>query len=123
MLIRSTINIGYFSDQCTVSGHPAQMCRPEAMEWIDRLARTIPGASEVRQKKLYISRGDVDRRAVANEMELFKTLEPRGFELFKLADIPVADQFALMRSADMVVAAHGMGLTYLALHNGPDCRL
>lgn len=123
VLIRSTAWIGYFSDQCTADGHPAQMCRPEAMAWIDRLTGTIAGSSETGSKKLYISRGDVGRRIVANEVELFDSLETRGFEFVRLGDLPVADQLSVMRSAEVIVAPHGMGLTYIALHPGPALNL
>lgn len=101
------------------------MCRPEAIEWLNRLSAAIPGAAETgrARKKLYISRSDVGQRIVVNEAALFQALEPHGFEFIKLADLPVPDQLSLMRSAEAVVASHGMGLTYLALHPGPDLRV
>jgi hypothetical protein len=123
VLIRSSQYIGYFSDQCTDISHPAQMFRPEAKAWIDRLTGAIASGAETGHKKLYISRGDVGRRAVANEAQLFDSLEPRGFEFVRLGDLPVADQLSVMRSADTIVAAHGMGLTYVALHKGPALNL
>ena len=117
VLVRSTQHIAFFSDQCSVDGHPAQMCRPEAMAWIDRLARDIAGPPKAGAgKKLYISRGDVARRAVANEAEVFDRLARWGFEFVRLGDLPIPDQIQIMQSADTVVAAHGMGLVYVALH-------
>jgi hypothetical protein len=96
------------------------MCRPEAIEWLNRLSRAIPGGAEPGRgtRKLYISRSDAGQRVVANEAALFQVLEARGFELVRLADLSVAAQLALMRSAATVVAGHGRGLTWLALHQG-----
>jgi hypothetical protein len=124
-LIRGGSRLFYFSDQCSPCGHPAQLCRPEAVEWLNRLARAISGAAETGSagRKLYISRSDAGQRLVANEAALFQALEARGFEFVRLADLPVPDQFALMGSAETVVASHGMGLTYLALHQERGLRV
>jgi hypothetical protein len=123
VLLQSTSVIGFFSDHCDARGHPAQLCRPEAMSWLERFAGSISGQAQSPRRRLYISRGDAGYRAVGNERELFDVLNRHGFELVRLGDLPIADQFSVMRSAEVVVGAHGMGLTYLALNTAKAATL
>jgi capsular polysaccharide biosynthesis protein len=46
------------------------------------------------------------------------TLTPRGFKLFTLGALPIAEQIAIIRGAQIIVAPHGMGLTHCAFHQG-----
>lgn len=65
------------------------------------------------RKRLYLSRSKAATRHVVNEDELMQSLRRRGFELVHLEDLSFLDQVGLMRSAEMVVAPHGTGLTNL----------
>jgi hypothetical protein len=123
VLLQSTSMIGFFSGQCDDSGHPAQLCRAEAMNWLQRLAHAVSGKPSPARRRVYVSRGDAGYRAVANERELFGVLSRHGFELVRLGDLPVADQFSVMLSAEIVVGAHGMGLTYLGLNTAERATL
>jgi hypothetical protein len=123
VLLQSTRLIGFFSGQCDDSGHPAQLCRAEAMNWVQRVAHAVSGKPSPDRRRVYVSRGDAGYRAVANEHELFGVLSRHGFELVRLGDLPVIDQFSVMLSAEVVVGAHGMGLTYLGLNTAERATL
>ena len=63
------------------------------------------------QRKLFISRSDSNRRVTPNEDELWQLLEKRGFRRLVLSELRYTEQAALFLNADVVVAAHGAGLT------------
>lgn len=66
------------------------------------------------KKRLYLSRGDADRRRVINETEVTQILEQYGFEKAMTANLDLLDQMELFYNAEMVVAPHGAGLSHLA---------
>jgi hypothetical protein len=106
----------WFSDQKEIHTHPAQMAHPRSLAALNQVARLVPGTPST-AKRLYISRGDAGHRRIANEPELIKALEDRGFIAVQLAKIRVAEQVGLFRNAEVVVAPHGMGLTHIAMSN------
>jgi hypothetical protein len=73
-------------------------------------------------KRIYISRFDVPtRRRMENESELCAFLRSCGFKIVSLSDLSVAEQAALFRGAELIVAPHGAGLTNLVYAgNGAD---
>jgi hypothetical protein len=72
--------------------------------------------------RLYVSRRDASRRRVVNETDLLRPLLARGFEIVSLDGRSFADQVDLFRSAAVVVAPHGAGLTNL-LFTGAGTRV
>ena len=60
--------------------------------------------------KLYIARGDAQRRRITNEADLIRRLEKRGFTAVTPGALPVRDQAALFAGAAIVVGPHGAGL-------------
>lgn len=72
-------------------------------------------------KRLYIARRYVpnhwSNRFVVNEKEVFEYLEKKGFEQFYLEDLPFNEQTKLFNSAEIIIAAHGAGLTNLIFCN------
>jgi hypothetical protein len=100
----------WFSDQRELHAHPAQMAHPSSISLLAKICSRVPGdISDVR--RLYISRGDAQHRRVTNEPDLMSCLEPLGFKSVQLAKLPVDDQLALFRGAEIVVGPHGQGLT------------
>jgi hypothetical protein len=63
--------------------------------------------------RVYLGRGASRRRRVVNEGEVLALLEPRGFVPMVMDDRTVAEQAALLASAECVVAPHGAALTNL----------
>ena len=61
-------------------------------------------------RRLLVSRADVNARRVLNEDEVFGRLEPHGFERVTPGRLPLAEQVALFSQAQIVVGTHGAGL-------------
>jgi hypothetical protein len=110
--------IVFFSDNMSVSAHPAQMARSETIGLLNRVVDAAPVERQIGTGRIYISRGDAGRRMLRNERELFAALEPLGFEAVRMADHPIEKQIRIVSSAECVVGAHGMGLTHMAFHPG-----
>jgi Glycosyltransferase 61 len=64
-------------------------------------------------KRIYISRRKASSRGVANDAELTALLESHGFVGVQLEEHGLAEQIALFRQAEAIVAPHGAGLTNL----------
>jgi hypothetical protein len=75
-----------------------------------------------RSRKVYISRSRARRRQLKNEKQLMQIIVPHGFEKVDLEDLSVAEQASIFRSAEMIIAPHGAGLTNLVFA-APDTKL
>ena len=122
VVLRTSANFYWFSDQTETYSHPAQMALKSSIKIIRSLAEGIatndwPG-SEGQFKRVYISRADAAARRVSNELQLYRTLAKFNFDLVVLSDHPIQEQIAIVRGAECVVAPHGMGLTLLSFHRG-----
>lgn len=60
---------------------------------------------------VYVSRKDTQERRVLNEDAVVDSLREYGFESYRLADYSIAEQAVLFDKADLVVGAHGAGLS------------
>lgn len=73
------------------------------------------------RKKLYITRAkpswNKQERRIINEPEVFSYLENLGFEKVTLENLSIEEQARLFNSAEIIVAAHGAGLTNLVFCN------
>lgn len=65
-------------------------------------------------KLLYLSRRDVARRGIANELAVEEALEKLGFTSLTFQGRPLADQIRAFQEAEVVVTPHGAGLAHLA---------
>lgn len=63
--------------------------------------------------RVYISREKTRTRIILNEEEVVNTLFRYGFKRIFLEDYDLPSQISLLSQADVVVAAHGAGLTNL----------
>ncbi len=93
---------------------PAVPAAPSAWS-CDYLRRSfLPLLPEKKEKKrIYISREDVNKRKIANDVEVEGILKEYGFVKVSLASLPFLEQIALFRSAEHIVAPHGAGLSHL----------
>jgi hypothetical protein len=64
-------------------------------------------------KRIYVSRRKASSRGVSNDAALLGVLESHGFVEVRLEELGLAEQIALFREADAIVAPHGAGLTNL----------
>jgi hypothetical protein len=113
-LLRTSKSCIWFSDQKELHTHPAQMAHPRSLSALSILGDTVPAAATT-AKRIYVSRGDADRRRITNEAALISALQGRGFISVQLAKLSVEEQIGLFRSAEVVVGPHGMGLTHIAM--------
>lgn len=67
--------------------------------------------------KLFISRRNNPKRAIANEDELTAYLINKGYIISDFDSIPIKDQVILVNSADEIVAAHGASGGNLYYHD------
>lgn len=94
-------------DELTILG--TDRFRPE-------LLQMVPEAYGVHEapaphRKVFISRLRAARRRLVNEEEVWKLLEPQGFERVLMEDLSFEEQVRLMRETAVLAAPHGAGLT------------
>jgi hypothetical protein len=83
----------------------------ERVAFMDRMIAHCGLQDVAGARLIYLARTDSAGRRVVNEAELIERLRGMGFEIFVATGKDVAEQIATFRSARMVVAAHGAGLT------------
>jgi hypothetical protein len=94
---------------------PRALQSPLGLARLGELADFIAGGlGEGGGKRIYISRSDARLRRVLNEKRLLPRLESLGFERAVLGALPIAEQVALFRRAEIVIAPHGAGLAHIA---------
>ncbi|WP_197027150.1 glycosyltransferase 61 family protein [Methylopila sp. 73B] len=64
-------------------------------------------------EKIYISRRDAKRRPMVNEETVEKEMNERGFNVLRMADLPIADQIAAAAGAKVIAGPHGAGLAHV----------
>jgi capsular polysaccharide biosynthesis protein len=80
------------------------------------------GPEPEKRRRIYVSRSDAPDRRVANESDLLSVLQEYDFERVTLSGLTLVEQIRLFRSADIVVAPHGAGVTNV-LFAPDDCIL
>jgi len=91
--------------------HSAVVVSPALLAWWRRrLAALMPPAAGPRRRWL-ISRQGARARRCLNEAALLRALEPLGFALLVPETLTSAQQLRAFAAAEVVVGAHGAGLT------------
>jgi capsular polysaccharide biosynthesis protein len=91
---------------------PTGVDSPEAELWFRERALHAYGiALGPPSRRIYISRRGASYRRIANEPEVEVLLRDLGFEIHELEQYSLRDQVALFAEAEVVVSAHGAGLT------------
>ncbi|MEH7502243.1 glycosyltransferase family 61 protein [Neobacillus drentensis] len=73
-------------------------------------------------KRIYISRGKASTRNVVNERELISLLKKYKFTTVYLETMSVVEQIRLFHEAEVIIGAHGGGLTNLTFCQ-PDTKV
>ncbi len=94
-------------DELTVLG--TDRFRPELICLV-RDALTAPSDAEP-HRRVFISRARAERRRLVNEDQVWRLLEPAGFERVFMEELPFEAQVRLMRETAVLAAPHGAGLT------------
>ena len=87
------------------------------------LPHLLPNRPRRKSRRLFISRPKNIRRTIRvidNEAELAEALAAHGFEKVYLEDISFAEQISLFYDAEMVVGAHGAGLSNMIFSDSID---
>ena len=71
------------------------------------------GSSLRQHRRLYVSRRKAKERRIVNEEELVPKLENLGFTTICAEELPVMEQARLFSEAEIVIGAHGAGLSNL----------
>ncbi len=85
-----------------------------------RLAQ-LTGARYTHRTRLFVSRADIPVRNLVNEAELAEALRRLGFLIVCPGDFSFRAQLELFASAEIIVGAHGQGLTPIIAASG--CRM
>jgi tetratricopeptide (TPR) repeat protein len=91
-------------------------------EWVCSLLRQLFLEPQIIEKdaefkRLYISRDRAENRRIINEEEVLAVLTEFGFQSVTLESMSVQQQAALLSQAQIIVSAHGSGLTNLVFCN------
>lgn len=85
---------------------------PWVVPWLRE--QLLPGDTAPPYRRIYVGRGNrKNTRRIENEHEVLAALEPYGFTSIDPGSMSVADQVRCFAEAELVVGAHGAGLTNL----------
>jgi len=94
-------------------GTPYDSISPAACHWLRQrvLSNTSISGTNKYPKKIYISRRKATSRRIQNEHRVIEYLTSLGFVTYSTEDMNFFAQVRLFSEANVVVAAHGAGLT------------
>lgn len=99
-------------------GNEFQVC-PSAIHWVrNRILSNVPPVSREFPDRVYVSRGETDRRQVVNEEQVVSLLGEHGFESFEPGRLSFVDQVHLFANVEVMVGPHGGGLTNMLYADG-----
>ena len=101
---------------------PTKMFRDIAVLLWDTRLWPLKERPPSKGRKLFVIRGEGDRRQCLNRAELGQVLEREGFETVNPGMLSIPDQMQLFAESKCIVAEHGAALTNL-LFTPPDCRV
>jgi len=75
------------------------------------------GSNKRAPTKVYISRNKTKGRRILNEKELIPILKKHGFSVYFMEDLEWKEQVSLMHNCEILISAHGSGLTNMLFMN------
>lgn len=86
----------------------------------ERVTDNLPDADGLFSSRVFVSRRNATDRRIVNNPAVSEYLETMGFEEYVLEDMAFGDQVRLFEKADLVIGAHGAGLTNLVFADDPS---
>ncbi|MGI9400241.1 MAG: glycosyltransferase family 61 protein [Rhizobiaceae bacterium] len=85
-------------------------------EYVEKVAnkyrlQTDMSSTGINPKRVYVSRRNARVRRIVNEADIIPILERYDFEILAMEELSLRDQINLMAQTDILVGAHGGGLT------------
>lgn len=104
---------GFKCERLIATSNPGPFHVPPvwANEFLRKIVPVVP--SPVKAKRIFLARIDAPKRRLMNHDAVEKLLHEYGFEHVMLDGRPFAEQAAIFREAEIVVAVHGATLTHL----------
>jgi len=102
----------------------AVFCKPftHTKRYLDELV-AIAGASNVAERRLFLTRSSSTLRYISNEDEVRSLMSEFGFVMIDPGKLPPKEQFDLFCGATHVVAVHGAAITNIIFRNGKPLSL
>ena len=123
-------NYRHFSfDEIYITDHPYNLTNNTSVDhenipfwisdWLKKKFLIKKDAEDIRVKKIFIDRDDVDpkrnsNRRISNENELRDLLKKIDFDFIKLSEISFLNQINIFYNADIIVGLHGAGFANLS---------
>ena len=112
-IIRATRNGHTAFDQLAIAtSNPS--CTSRTIDFLYNAFASHGSVSQPKKMRVYISRRNRGKRVITNDDEVFKELQPLGFQRFDLEAMSVSEQIKLFHDAECVVGPHGAGLVNIA---------
>lgn len=92
------------------------------IDWLRRRVLPQIQVHDHANRRLFVTRRDAPQRHLTNESDIVSALAPFDFDVIAPGDFDFATQVRYFAEAEIVVGAHGAGLTNLVF-SPPDCRV
>jgi hypothetical protein len=115
-LISADKNLHLLVDNLIVPSMPINSGNPTnaVCDFLRKTFLEKPSIAQLKKyKRIYVSRGDVKKRKVANESKVMDFLSKFGFTKVVLNNLSIAEQSKIFNSAEVIVAPHGAALSNL----------
>ena len=93
--------------------HTPVALSPKQLVWLKQKVNAVVNPKLAPKDLIFVSRGSVSQRSCINEAEIYAILQPLGFQLHSLDNLPVIEQLNLFRRACCIVSPHGAALSNL----------
>jgi len=111
--VRPVTEAGHRCDRLIATSNPGPHHVPPvwANDYLQSIAPDTP--SPIKAKRIFVSRVDAPKRRLLNHDKVEALLDDHGFEHIGMSGRSIAEQVAIFREAEIIVAVHGAALAHL----------